>query len=207
MTSQLRLYNAALNLCGETTLADLAEARSARYILDEIWANGAVLACLEQGQWNFGIRASQLDYDPSIDPQFANGGYQYAFIVPDDWVRWTNICLDPYYLTALEQYQTDNNHLVCDWQTLYVRYVSSDADYGMDMSLWPQTFCRFVESYLAFHASVQMNQSDAKQVKLEAWMKKKLVDAGAKDAQQEPEKERPPGKWAMSRRWARPRGF
>src|SRR3546814_15137415 len=36
-----------------------------------------------------------------------------------------------------------------DLATIYVRYVSDDASFGLDMSLWPVNFTRLVEAYLA----------------------------------------------------------
>ena len=197
-TTQLKLYNAALGLCGETTLASLAEEREARYALDEIWNNDAIQTCLEAGQWNFGVRSTQLDYSPSISPNPV-GGYQYAFEIPSDWVRWTSICLDPHFEVAFVQYQTDNGFLFADEGTLYVRYVSNDNLFGNDMSLWPKTFCRFVEAYLALYFAAATNKPPQMQAKLQGWYELKLRDAGAKDAQQEPEKSRQPGMWARSR--------
>ena len=163
-TTKLKLYNAALGLCGETSLSSLSEDREARYALDEIWDNDALQACLEAGQWNFGIRSAQLDYDPNITPNPV-GGYQYAFAVPDDWVRWAGICVDPHFETSLTRYQTDNGYLFADAQTIYIRYVSNDNLFGMDMSLWPKTYCRFVEAYLALYYSMATNSSDQLQNK------------------------------------------
>lgn len=196
-TTKLRIYNAALSLCGETGLVDLSEEREARYALDRAFDNGLIKTCLEAGQWNFAIRSSALDPDDSIQTDF---GYSNAFPLPVDYVRFAGVCEDEYYECPLQRYQIERGMIFSDLDQIYIRYVSDDAEYGMDMSLWPETFCRYVEATLAFNVCLDINQSDTKQMKLEVLMKKKLDDAMNKDSQAEPAILIRSGGWATSRR-------
>ena len=92
--SQLSLYNGALTILGERKLSSLTENRETQYKLTDIWDNDAVNRCLQMGQWNFAMRAVQLDASPSVTPSF---GYQYAFDKPTDYIRLSGLCTDEYY--------------------------------------------------------------------------------------------------------------
>src|SRR3546814_15520749 len=82
--TQLSLYNGALRLCGEAKLANLTEDREPRYVLDDVWDDGALRHCLQQGLWNFAMRTVEAEYSPSVEPSF---GFRRAFDKPIDWVR------------------------------------------------------------------------------------------------------------------------
>src|SRR3546814_10721056 len=74
--TQLSLYNGALRLCGEAKLANLTEDREPRYVLDDVWDDGALRHCLQQGLWNFAMRTVEAEYSPSVEPSF---GFRRAF--------------------------------------------------------------------------------------------------------------------------------
>ena len=82
-TTKLLIYNDALMICGERKLASLTEDREPRHLLDHVWDNNGVDACLEQAQWHFAMKTVRLDYDPSVTPEF---GYNRAFEKPSDWI-------------------------------------------------------------------------------------------------------------------------
>ncbi len=196
MTSQLTIYNGALRNCGERKLASLSESVESRRLLDDIWEDGAARYCLEQGQWNFAVRTVQLTYSPSVsNPDF---GYRYAFDRPTDLVRLIGISGDEYFSMPLTDYQPEGEYFWCDLDTIYLRYISDDAAYGADMSLWPQTFVKFVQSYLARELGPRLkNFSDMDRINAE--FKVKLADARAKDAMEGPSGKSPPGSWVRSR--------
>src|SRR5690349_21802567 len=83
MTDKLTLYNDALLILGERKLASLAEAREPRRALDDAY-DLTLRYALEQGYWNFAIRAVQLAASASVTPAF---GYMHAFTKPADFVR------------------------------------------------------------------------------------------------------------------------
>ena len=76
MTTRLELYNQALTICGEEHLSALTDDIKSRRLLDHVWLNNGVQACLEAGQWNFAIKTVQIDPDPDITIDY---GYQYAY--------------------------------------------------------------------------------------------------------------------------------
>src|SRR5574343_760692 len=127
MATKISLYNNALLLLGERTLASLTESREVRRLLDKVWARPVVRECLEAGLWRFAMRTVELTYSPSVEPPF---GYRYAFDRPSDLVRTAAVCQDEYLREPLLQYQIEGEYWYAELDTIYVRYVSDDDAYG-----------------------------------------------------------------------------
>lgn len=200
-TTQLQLYNIALGeYLGERALTSLSENREPRRILDDAWANGAVNYCLEQGMWNFGTRAAMVTNTPSISPPF---GFQYAFQKPTDLARLTSICADENYSTPVLRYVEEAGYWYTDIPDIYIGYVSKDAAFGGDMSLWPETFVQVVASYLAYKVALRVTQSKQTRDDVKEAYHKNLVDARSKDAMQQATQFLPQGSWVRSRGSAR----
>lgn len=195
-TTKLSLYNGALRNLGEGKLASLSEDRGPRRILDDIWDSGAVDACLERGQWNFAMRTVKADYSPSVEPSF---GYQRAFDKPVDWIRTTGLCSDEYFNFPLNQYRDEAGFWYADLDTIYVRFVSNHETYGNDLSLWPESFVKCMELYLAVEACEPITQSASKLDKLSRSLEKAFTFARGKDAMDEATSFPPQGRWATSR--------
>lgn len=192
-TTKLSVYNGALRLCKERRLASLSENREPRRLLDDVW-DSCVQSCLQMGQWTFGTRTQMLDYTPSIEPDF---GYRRAFIQPDDMVRVTAICSDEYFTQPLLRYADERHYWYCDLDTIYVRFVSNDADYGLDMSLWPESFVKYLQADLADEIVGNLTGADSEKVEKET--KKAKRQALSLDAMNKPTTFPPPGLWASSR--------
>jgi hypothetical protein len=137
MTTKLQLYNNALLLCGERALGSLTEEREPRRLLDQVYDTDGIKKCLEMGQWKFAMRTIQIDYDPDVSPTF---GYQRAFDKPTDWVVTSSVCSDEYFRAPLLQYTDEAGYWYADLNTIYVRYVSDDAQYGKNIGSWPGSF-------------------------------------------------------------------
>ncbi len=196
-TVRLSIYNEALLMAGERQLANLSENREPRRLLDALW-DSAAKYCLEQGQWNFSVRAMRYDFSPSVEPPF---GYTYAFNKPDDWVRTCSMATDPCFNNSLLEYTDETGFWFCNWREIYVRYVSNDDDYGYNASAWPESYRLFVAAYLAKRLSPRLkNGSDAQVIENEYKMRKQ--DALSKDAMQDPVKLQQPGAFVSSR-WGR----
>ena len=144
--TRLGIYNGALKLCGERKLASLTEAREPRYLLDDVWNDDGVKACLEAGQWFFAMRTQRVDYEPSIQPAF---GYQRAFTKPEDWCCTSAVCEDEYFRVPLTQHTDEAGYWFSDRDQIFVKYVSNATDYGGSLARWPQAFVNYVESYFA----------------------------------------------------------
>jgi len=198
-TSQLTLYNGALRLLGQPKLSALTDAVESRRLLDDAWDENARDYCLEEGLWNFAMRTVEAEYDSSVDPDF---GFLRAFTKPTDWIRTAAVASDEYFINTLtdQQFNDEQGYLFADLDTLFWKYVSSDTSYGYDLSLWPQTFVRYVESYLAFQIAPRLSVSDSKIETIGKIMDRARLDAKAKDATNEGAKFPPEGSWNRSRR-------
>lgn len=158
-TSRLQLYNDALLVCGERAIADLTVEEESRRILDQVWNNGGVDACLEEGQWEFAMRTVRIDYDPGIQPDF---GYAHAFDKPDDWILTSALCADEFFRVPVIRYVDEAGYWFCDLDTIYTRIVSNDASYGANLSLWPQSFAKFVAAHFASQIVQKLSNDEAK---------------------------------------------
>jgi hypothetical protein len=202
MASKIGLYNSALLILGERKLASLAEAREPRRALDDAW-DDAVAYCLEAGFWNFAMRAIQADSSASVTPTF---GYTYAFTKPQDFVRTYMLgsteTFDPPLLTIVDE----PNYWYANVDPLYVKYVSNDAAYGMDLSLWSESFAEYVANRLAVKTCKRITGKypDEDMKKDE---KRAEAQAQSKDAMDEPPGFPPRGTWVTSRLGGRDRNL
>lgn len=194
MASKLSLYNDALLILGERKLASLAEAREPRRALDDAY-DKALDFCLEQGFWNFAMRAVQIDSSASVVPTF---GFNHAFTKPDDFIRMYRLSayeqLDPPLLDIVDE----PNYWYANCDPLYVKYISDDIAYGQDLSIWPETFADYVANRLAIKTCKRITGKDPGEDLIRA-EKKARMDARAKDAMNEPPGFPPRGTWVRSR--------
>lgn len=195
-TTQLGLYNEALRLIGERRLASISENREPRRVLDDIWNDGAIDYCLEQGQWNFAMRAVEITASATV-PNF---GYLFAFDKPNDFIRTAGVAEDE----RFDQPLTDMNEEVGFWfaniNIIYVRYISNATTYGTDLQRWPSTFSKFVAAYLASEAVFTLTQSTEKQKYILGTLADRLKRARSIDAMADPTQFLPQGNWTMARR-------
>lgn len=197
MATQLTLYNEALTAhLGERKLASLTENREPRRVLDDIWEQGARKYCLEEGHWKFAQRVSKLSYTTSVTPSF---GHNRAFEKPADFVKLSMICTDPYFKNPLIEYSEESGFWFASYDEVYISYVSLDPAYGYDLTLWPESFVRYVACYLAVQASNRLQQSASSKDTLLRTLKQLKADALAKDAIQGPTKFPPPSSWVSAR--------
>lgn len=197
--TRLGIYNEALRICGERKLASLSENRPPRHYLDDVWDGGGVRRCLEQAQWKFAMRTKRLDFDPDITPEF---GLRYAFAKPTDWVVTAGVCSDEHFKVPINDYEDEAGYWYAELDELYVRYVSDDAAYGMNLGLWQGGFTKYVATYFAGEIVLKLT-SDAK--KMEAivgprgLLSRALSDAKATDAMGGPARFPAQGAWSSSR--------
>lgn len=201
MTTQLSLYNGALRLLGERKLGSLSENREPRYLLDDVWADNGVRYCLEQGQWNHAMRTSSLEYDSGVEPDF---GYSRAFAKPGDFVRLAGISDNDQFAGPFDRYEDESGYWFADVDTLYLRYVSDGTGFGLDLSLWPETFTRYVQAHFAAEISRRLTSGASKTRDIEALAQRRLTDARSKDAMNEPTRYPPRGNWVRARHGGRP---
>lgn len=197
MTTKLSVYQGACALLGIRKLASLTENQLSRREFDGVYARGAIKTCLQMGQYNFAMRTRQLDYSPSVEPQF---GYRRAFDKPTDWVRTCGLCCDEYFREPLLDVVDEAGYWFADLDTIYVRHVSDDTSYGMDYSLWPENFSRVVEHYFAKETCLRLTQSQSLKDGLELDFAKWLLKSKSTDAMDEAASFPPEGSWVRARR-------
>ncbi len=194
MTSRLGLYNDALLILGERKLSSLSEAREPRRALDDAY-DTALGYCLEKGFWNFAMRSVQADSSASVVPTF---GYTYAFTKPTDWRRTHSVSSNETMNPPLMTYVDEPNYWYANCDPLYIRYVSDDAAYGLDLSIWPETFTNYVATRLANRTCRRITSKMPDDGMLLA-EKRALAEARSKDAMDEPPGFPPRGSWVRSR--------
>ncbi len=196
MATKLGLYNGALLELGAAQLAATSDATKSRYVLDVVYSD-VVADCLQQASWNFALRAVQLDYDSSITPSF---GWTYVFAKPTDWMRTTMISGDEMFNLPLNDFGEENANFLANVTPIYVQYVSNGVDYGLDLTLWPRSFARYVEVALAERtcAAITQNQGDKDRLTFKVLPRAKR-DAMNKDAMGEGTKWPPQGSWNNAR--------
>lgn len=198
MPTRLTLYNGALRAIGHRALVSLSEGVEARRVLDEVY-DDCLAYCLEQGLWNWAIRTLEIGANPSVSPAF---GYTYAFDRPDDWVRTVEISADDTFNDPLTRITDEASMWHASVDPIFVRYVSNAVDAGMDMSRWPATFTKAVETWLAHEICERITKSGTKLAEINKLWRMRIADARSKDAMNEAARFPPTGSWVRSR-WGR----
>lgn len=196
MATKLGLYQLALQNLGEPQLASLAETGVRRRSLDTAWDNGAQRYCLEAGQWKFAMRSAEVSYAPSVTPGF---GFQYGYTIPIDCALLCGVFSDENMDKPYRRYRVESGLWYSDLPVLYVRFVSTDAAYGGDLSLWPETFAEFVAAHLAFKAAKAITGSNDTRDDMMKLRDKLLPSALARDAFSEPSEGVQTGNWVRAR--------
>lgn len=202
MTSQLSLYNSALRRCNERKISALTDNVPARFHLDAVWDEDPIQLMLEKYLWKFARRTMEWNYNPAYTPDF---GHQYAFDKPSDYVRLVAISADENFSEPLRNYDPENGFWYADFETIYIKYVSNDSDYGKDYSKWTKLFESMVACYLAYQLAVALNKSDSDLKRLEHEMNQYRKEAANLDAMEDPTRFPTQGTWTRSRRGS-PRG-
>jgi len=196
MPDQLSIYNGALRSVGERKLASLSENVEARRLLDDVWGDEWLDTVLLSGQWDFAARIIRLEHNESITSQF---GYQYTFDIPSDHVRTKGLAEDEYFSGPMLNYKHAGGFWLTDLTPIYVTYVSSDALFGADMSLWPANFYKYVQAWFGEQILPNLTQSDTNEERHAKKLKLLLRKARNTDAMEAPAKFPPMSSWARSR--------
>lgn len=200
MADRLSIYRGALRLIGDARLSSLEEPNPNRKVLDDVWAP-AVDYMLEKASWNFAVRGAEILADDDFEPLY---GYRYSFRKPEDWVRTTSICDNPFYNPGFERYQDDNGFWFADIDTMYIRYVSNLPNYGWDIGAWRQHFAKALEAYMAFESGLPISSGPMITDRqggnaLFQLFERRLKEAKAKDALDEAVSRPPVGRLVQAR--------
>jgi hypothetical protein len=195
MADKLSVFNDALLMLGSQPLQALTDNTPPRKALDAAWVD-APYYVLEEGLWNFALRTVELSADPDVTPRL---GYQYAFSQPEDYVNTAGISAFPSIDPTLENYAHEAGYWHADVDPIYVRYVSKDAQYGLDLGAWPLNYSKAVAAYLAFEVALVVNNGRTDRTEAFQLYQDRLKKAKAKDAMKQAAKRLPEGRWTRSR--------
>lgn len=196
MADKLEIYKGALQLLGNAAgLSSLTEVNAARSALDDVWSP-SVDYMLTKGLWNFAMRTVALSADEDVDPEF---GHTYAFSKPDDWVRTAGISDTGSFSDGFEQYDDENGYWYASVDPLYVKYVSSDVNYGWNIGSWRQPFAQAMEAFLAFKSGLPISSDRGNRNDMYKLFKDLLKEAKSIDAADERVQMRPAGRLVRSR--------
>jgi hypothetical protein len=148
MTDKLTLYNLALGHLNERRLASLNEQREPRRVLDDYYASVTGF-CLERKIWNFMLRTVEIDASSTVTPAF---GYNFAFKIPNDWVRTRWVSVSPQMQPPLNDFREETGYWYANATPLFISYSSNDPLYGMNLGAWPASFEDYVALRLAAKA-------------------------------------------------------
>jgi hypothetical protein len=199
VTDKLSQYNLALGHHRERRLASLSENREPRRTLDSCW-DQVTGECLEAAFWKFMKRTVEIDASSTVEPAF---GFNYAFRIPNDWVRTVIISSEETFTTPLLHVPEEAGYWYANVTPLFVSYISSDPLYGMNLGDWPASFAKYHALELAAQSCQRVTGSEKLLEGPEGIarrLKKAKTDAKAKDAMNDPPGFAPMGSWARSRR-------
>lgn len=196
MTDKLGLYNRALLYLGERPIASLAEDRKPRRALDVAFNTDFINEILSEGLWNFAAKRDTFTAEPPPAPL----GFSYAFEKPADWIRTYSISTDASFESPLLNFEDEQGYWLADSDTIYVKYVSNDDEYGGNLSLWSPKFTQYAAAMLAAAACSSITQDTGKEEKLRNEIAPKLLSkAKGVDGSNEPPRPRISGSWVRSR--------
>lgn len=199
MTDKLKVYNLALFHLHERRLGSLTENREPRRVLDDIWDH-VVQLCLEEAQWNFMLRAVQIDASSTVTPGF---GWTYAFTIPDDWLRTTIVSSVETFSPPLLDFSEESGYWYSNITPLFVKYQSNDPLYGLDLGSWTACFTAYVAYQLAEYAAGKLT-GKAELIEgangISRRLKHARIKAKSNDAMNTGPQEMPTGTWVRSRR-------
>jgi hypothetical protein len=196
-TSKLALANGALRLLGEGPLTQSELTNNAREparVFNTLWADAVVADCLAAGQWKFAKRTVRMDATPSIAA--ADFNYKYVFEQPVDLVRLVGMYGDAGMNEPLQTYRDEGGFWLANIESLYLTYISSDAAFGGDLSLWTPGFTEFVKAHIAREMAGPLTSKGQELVKVR---KDCLIEAQSTDAMADPTRSLPVGAWVRAR--------
>lgn len=193
--SRLSIYNGALRWLEERKLASLTENREPlRYMNDEFDENN--LFCLAEGNWNFAMREIQMGPEETTLPNF---GLNFCFRKPFDWNHTYQVAASESFDPLIRDLKDQHGFWFSNSPILYVRYVSMDPNYGLNMGLWPPAFIQYVEARLAWLCAGRLKQKQGLIDGLKKLVKSTRAEAISTDSQDLPPGKTPAGTWVLAR--------
>lgn len=147
---KLALYNNSLLLIGQRRLTGLTEDREPRYLLDDAYDLGAIEYCLEVVKPVFARKTKVI----SSTTASSEHDLDNVYTLPADYQSVVGVYSDSKLDQEISRYIIEGNTLSCEYQTIYLRYISND--YVTAFTNWSQAFTRVVSAFLAREISVKL---------------------------------------------------
>ena len=109
------------------------------------------------------------------------------------------ICSDEFFKSPIYNYPDENNFWFCDLDTIFIKFVSDDDEFGRDYSLWTELFRNAVGAKMAKELAISLTKSKSIKDEMKAELKAYLKDAKSLDAMSKPTTFKPPGSWVSTR--------
>jgi hypothetical protein len=167
----------------------------------DLYYDRALAFALESGDWNFATRTGSIEASEDVEPKF---GYSFAIEKPGDYAgRIVSISGNERFDPRLDDYHEDgglSGYIWCDYDPLYLRWVSNSVEYGLNLSIWSPAFERYFEHELAWRgAGVLTNMSMAEKEEFRKERKRALMDAQGKDGRNQGAAPLPRGRLVTAR--------
>lgn len=195
MASKLSVFNEALRAIGDLRLSSLTEDVEAQYVLNDAWPD-AVAFMFTEGLWNFASRTAVITADTGQPPI---PGFTFTFDKPIGWLR--TIAISPNSLFDIEaNYRDENNRIYANFDTLYIRFMSSEPAADDNIPNWPPAFAKAVAMYLAKETAERISGDGGKADALASVYADALSAAKNKDAMDQAKVLFRPGSWVRAMR-------
>lgn len=188
------IYNDALLIMGLDEIAGNNDDSNRRVKLARALDAGIVADLLEDTGWQFGTTTVELTYDSSVEPSF---GYTRAFAKPTNLHRIDGLYVDEYATTPLKYYTDESGYFYCDYDVIYLTYVSSD--YLTTPDSWPTYFKRLVAARMAKDTAPSLKNEGADPNRADLIYKERQSSAKSTDAMASPPRLITEGSWVKSR--------
>ena len=190
MGSKLETWQAAARLLGMTSPTSDTPSNELTRAFNEAW-DGAVLSCLEVGDWDFARKRDELSRVLPA-PAF---GWDYYYSIPADSKRLVYVSQSGQPKDPLLSYEIEEGKIATNATTLYAIWISSTAK--DTPGRWSQNFADYVAAKLA-KSCLKLNPGAAEEVDRE--LKRTKPAAEGIDAVQNAPAQRRMGQWASANR-------
>ena len=200
-TTKLQLYKRACVHMEQSPISALTDNVEVRRRLDDHY-DDALLWLMEQGFWRTGMRTVEITVNEAVSPAFS---FEYAHDMPIDFVKRLIVSSSEFLDPPLDEQSAGNAYLMeggylwANVTPIYMRYLSNDSSYGLDLTLWTEGMANACSCELAARAApvVTGSKETGKELHEEATM---LASRAATfDAMQQPSQRHREGRWTSDR--------
>jgi len=201
MTTKLQLYKRAAHHVGHTPPASLTEAVEVRRACDDHY-DDVLDHMLEHGFWTDAMRSVEITENTAVTEEF---GFSYAHDLPTDYVRKYVISASEFFDPPLDQFNGGDAYLIEQdyiWSNvtpLYMRYVSNDTSFGLDLTKWTERMAEAASLELASRICKRVTGSESEKERLMKAAERALGNANTFDSLEQPTQTGRSGRWVNSR--------